>query len=83
MGVFVLALPEEALRFLGAVEGDLPAELLFGGAMATIDLPGAFGAPPGDMPVLDPEIVEMPREVGAKLGAWSVVMCWIATGRGL
>lgn len=72
--VVVLMLPLRELlhQVLGASGGDPAVELLLVRMMAAPELPIAFGAPPRDGPVGDPQIVEVRGEVSPN---------WMATGR--
>ena len=69
--MIVLAFPlrKQAPQFLRAVKGEPPIEFFLVGAVAAFRLPVALWAAAGNVPVDDPEGVELPGEIGPELGA--------------
>ena len=69
MVVFVLPLAELLGELGRGPEHHAPVELVFVRSMATLDLSIGLRAAPRNLAVDDPEIPQVPGEVGPKLGA--------------
>ena len=69
MIIFVLPALQALAELFARPELRASIELVRIRSMAALDLPVAFGAPPRDPPVQDADIVQVPGEVGAELGA--------------
>ena len=69
MVVFVLPMAELLRELAWGSEDHSPVELVFVRPMAAFDLSIGLRVTPRDLPVDDPEIPQVPGEVGPKLGA--------------
>jgi hypothetical protein len=69
MVVFVLPLAELLGELARGPEEHAPVELIFVRSMAALDLSIGLGVAPRNLPVDDPEIPQVPGEVGPKLRA--------------
>ena len=67
--VFVLPMPELLGELLGGSKDHPPVKLLLVGSMAAFHLAVAFGGAAGDMAMADPEVTQVPGEVGPELRA--------------
>ena len=81
MVVFVLPLAELLGELGRGPEDHAPVELVFVRPMAPLDPSIGLGIAPRDLPMNDPEVAQMPGEVGPELEPWSVWMRWSAIGR--
>ena len=76
MVVLVFPRAQLADEFPSGCEGPPPVELILVGAMTALDFPIGLRAAGRDVLVGEAEIMEMPREVGAPVGAVVPAESW-------